>query len=141
MTSSDSEDFKDLSGPWTGVYDYPESAHDPVSFSAILKDVDGNISGEIIEPNTMSQDAGKFLYANVSGTLSGSHLKFMKFYEDFDNDIHEVIYEGTVDKSLTRIEGMWTTIEEDPWSGPFVMNRIRAKKVQKTAEEEVTERL
>lgn len=124
----DQEDrYSDLSGPWTGVYDYPDHQADPVTFNAILAETAGSLSGEIIEPNTINPEAGKFLYASVSGTVAGSSVRFMKFYEDFDEHVHEVIYEGTVDPTLTLIEGRWTTIEETPWSGPFVMNRVRTK--------------
>lgn len=128
------EDFKDLSGSWMGVYDYPDQALDPVSFKAILTDADGMLSGEVIEPNTSMEIPGKFLSAAISGTVSGSHVRFVKFYEDHGDEFGEVVYEGTVDKAMTRIQGEWTTIEEMPWKGPFVMNRVRAGAAQKTDE-------
>jgi hypothetical protein len=132
------EDFENLSGSWTGVYDYPDHALDPVSFKAILIDANGAISGEIIEPNSSMNIAGKFLSANITGTVDGNYVRFVKFYEDYSQEFSEVVYEGTVDQAKTTIKGEWTTIEEMPWKGPFVMNRVRVKAAQKAAEREVT---
>lgn len=115
---------RSLSGLWTGVFDYPWAQFDPVPFNADLLDVLGALTGEIIEPNSMvgAQDAGPELTARIEGARDGLEVSFLKRYAAHVR--HHVRYEGTANARLTRITGIWTTLEVGGgWSGPFVMDR------------------
>lgn len=113
-------DFKNLSGYWTGVYDYA-AADEAVPFNAVLCDEAGQISGEIIEPNTFAQAADRELFSSLSGVLDGGSVTFVKHYEALPGAGHTVLYVGEVDARRTKIEGRWRI--GPSWSGPFVMNR------------------
>ena len=116
----------DLSGDWTGVYDYGLEGQDAVPFTATLIDVGGVIWGDTQEPNTFALDAGPELIAEISGTRSGAELHFRKAYlgnpKGGDYPIH---YTGHVSAGGKRIEGSWRiNVPGVPLSGPFVMTRI-----------------
>lgn len=129
------EDFKSLSGYWTGVYDYAQ-ADEPVPFNAILTDVGGQISGEIIEPNTFAHAPDRELFSSLAGALEGGSVTFVKHYEALPGAGHTVLYVGEVDARRTKIEGRWRI--GSSWSGPFVMNRASdGASVEITAKEEV----
>ncbi len=124
MTQKSSEN---ISGFWTGVYDYPRNYKQPVPFNVILTEDSNILRGEIIEPNTMSPVQNKGLFASLSGTRQGQNINFLKTYEGVPKASHSLLYEGTLDASHTKIEGMWRSVEHPSWSGPFVMNRSSGK--------------
>ena len=134
----------DLSGDWTGVYDYGLEAADAVPFTATLTDVGGVIWGDTQEPNTFAPGAGSELFAEISGTRSGVELHFRKAYlskpEGGEYPIH---YTGHVSAGGKRIEGHWKiNLPGAPFGGPFVMTRITGvtvrRRASKTAEVETT---
>ena len=134
----------DLSGDWTGVYDYGHGGQDAVPFTATLIDVGGVVWGDTQEPNTFAPDAGAELIAEISGTRSGVELHFRKAYlgkpRGGDYPIH---YAGHVSAGGKRIEGHWRiNLPGAPFGGPFVMTRITGVAVSrgrvKTAEVVVT---
>lgn len=116
-------DFKDLTGFWTGVYDYPGGLADPVPFNATLAEADGALTGEIVEPDTMCHDALGDLFASLAGAREGRRVSFAKRYESRQNAGHRVDYEGQANAALTEIRGRWVI---DGFGGPFVMNRSAA---------------
>ncbi|MEZ5714147.1 MAG: hypothetical protein R3D85_02585 [Paracoccaceae bacterium] len=116
----------DLSGDWTGVYDYGGDGPDAVPFTATLIDVGGVIWGDTQEPNSFAPSAGPELIAEISGTRSGAELRFRKAYlgnpEGGDDPIH---YAGHVSAGGKRIEGRWRiNAPGGAIGGPFVMTRI-----------------
>ncbi len=129
MTSDKQSD--NLTGFWTGVYDYPDGHREPVPFNAVIEDVAGALGGEIVEPNTFSSAKDRELFASLSGTRQGSSVHFIKTYERLPNGGHSLIYEGILDATWTRIDGTWSTTPPAwPLSGPFVMNRSDGKKAE-----------
>ncbi|HTK84874.1 MAG TPA: hypothetical protein VL625_07280 [Patescibacteria group bacterium] len=129
-------DGQNLSGFWTGVYDYPDTHEQPVPFNAVIRDEGGSISGEIIEPNTFAKCNDRELFAVLSGTRSGSDVHFVKSYEDLPEAGHCIAYRGTLNADGTKLEGQWSTMEPGySYSGPFVMNRKSGKKAEQKVKE------
>ncbi len=138
MSHSNSPDDS-ISGLWSGVYDYPDNVDEAVPFRAHITDYQGTISGEIEEPNTIAKSGGSTLSARFTGTRNGNTVAFLKYYEDHPETEHAIRYEGTLNADKTKIEGQWTTIDEEfPWSGPFVMNRSIKEKNSGHLKEEAT---
>lgn len=142
---AEDEGFSSLTGAWTGVYDYPTNADDPVAFTATLEETAGALLGEIAEPNTFADAAVDCLLSTISGAHADGQVSFVKCYEGLPGADHEVRYDGSVDAALTKIVGTWriaTDVVGGAWSGPFVMNRARpaAAEVVETAEEAVIDR-
>ena len=123
----------DLSGAWDGTYAYP-SALEPVPFRAELRDHDGRLSGEIVEPAPLYLPPGD-LTALVTGARSASHVRFTKVYDLLEHFRDPVLYEGIVDEEECEIAGSWTI--SPGWSGTFVMTR--PKKAEAEQEQEVEE--
>lgn len=122
------KNVENLSGFWTGVYDYPVPSRQPVPFNAVIEDVSGALSGEIVEPNTFSRTKDRELFASISGTRQGNAVHFIKIYERVPQGGHSVAYQGTLDGTGTRIDGTWRA--HASWSGAFVMNRSGGKKAK-----------
>ena len=114
-----------LSGFWTGVYDYPVASRAPVPFNAVIEDVAGALGGEIIEPNTFSPAKDRELFASLAGRRDGKAVHFVKTYEEVPRGGHSIVYRGTLDAAGTRIDGTWRA--NAFWSGAFVMNRSAGK--------------
>ncbi len=127
---------EDLSGFWTGVYDYPRGLKQAVPFNAMIRDESGDLSGEIIEPNTFATAPDRELFASLSGTRRGGDVHFVKSYEDLPRAGHSIAYSGTLNADRTKLEGTWRSMEPgSTWSGPFVMNRKSGRKTEKKAKE------
>ncbi len=120
-----------LSGHWTGVYDYPANMMEPTPFTAIIHDDGATFYGEILEPNL--NDFGDSvpyseIHADITGQYDGIEVSFIKEYPPMIcESLGQVRYVGSINADFTKIKGVWTTVEAEPWSGPFVMNRIQAK--------------
>ncbi|WP_300531897.1 hypothetical protein [uncultured Mameliella sp.] len=117
----------DLSGDWTGVYDYGLDGDGSVPFAATLFDVGGVIWGTTLEPNTFAPEAGAELEAEISGSRSAREVHFRKAYIGRPRHGEEPVhYTGHVSPDGNRIEGNWTIRGPGFFaSGPFVMNRIK----------------
>lgn len=109
-----------LSGFWTGVYDYRDASMDAVPFNAVLTEAAGAVTGEVVEPNTFCSDATPEVFASLDGDREGERVSFVKRYEDRPGAGHIVRYEGVADAKLETISGTWAVGGD---SGPFVMNR------------------
>lgn len=116
--------FDNLSGYWTGVYDYV-TAEEPVPFNAVISDEAGAVAGECIEPNTFAPTRDRELFASLEGDCIGAAIQFVKRYEDLPGAGHAVRYVGVVNAARTQISGRWTIAPG--WSGDFVMNRAGAR--------------
>jgi hypothetical protein len=127
--SAGSDEPGNLTGFWTGVYDYGSGRKEPVPFNVIIEDNAGSLTGEIIEPNTFSPAKDRELFASLKGTREGTSVHFIKTYEKVPRAGHSIAYAGTLDASRTRIDGTWNgTGPYTSATGPFVMNRGSGKK-------------
>lgn len=124
----------DLSGEWTGIYNYP-AHYPPNSFEAVIRDSGGAISGVIRQPAEFFEPAGTFQHSVIEGSREGSILQFVKIYDDLGRPTPH--YRGVIQPGGDEIEGEWT-IPGD-WSGTFLM--IRGSKVEAAVEIEVGEKV
>jgi hypothetical protein len=122
----------DLSGQWSGIYNYP-ARFPPNPFEATLRDAAGLITGEITQPGEFFEPAGTVQHAVIEGRCEGSLLTFVKFYDDLSRPTPH--YRGTIMEGGEEIEGEWT-IPGD-WSGTFLM--IRGSGASEALERKVTE--
>ncbi len=130
-------DNVDISGEWTGVYDYPSNEDVAVPFRADLSDINGIISGDVREPNTFVNKVGNELFSLVNGKRDGLSITFLKIYESSEEtDSYEIIYEGAINRDITIIQGIWKTTDDLTWSGPFIMNRAQKIELKKDIKQE-----
>lgn len=125
----------DVSGVWDGTYAYP-TALEPVRFRAELRDHEGRLSGEIIEPAPVYLPPGD-LAAMITGARSGSHVRFTKIYDTLEHFRDPVVYDGALDEEECEIAGRW--VIGPSWSGTFVMTRPKnaQAEAEQDAEDEV----
>jgi hypothetical protein len=122
----------DLSGHWTGLYNYPRD-FPPNMFEAVIRDVGGAIAGEISQPGEFFEPPGTVQHALIEGRRQGSELVFIKIYDDIARPTPH--YRGTIQPGGDEIEGEWT-IPGD-WSGTFLM--IRGARAKAAEERKVSE--
>jgi hypothetical protein len=114
---SGEEDF-DLTGQWSGIYNYP-AHYPPNTFEATIRDSNGLITGVITQPGEFFEPAGTVQQSVIDGSRDGSTLRFVKVYDDLARPTPH--YHGIVQPGGDEIEGEWT-IPGD-WSGTFLMIR------------------
>jgi len=119
-----------LTGEWSGKFYYPNNEGSLNPFLARIQDHNGNLSGDITEPNLVGQ-IGDYLYAKISGSCEGREVTFLKTYDGQGDFAHVVHYNGALNESLEIITGFWHI---DDYSGSFKMRR------NTDAEEEQEER-
>jgi hypothetical protein len=124
----------DLSGRWSGIYNYP-SLFPPNTFEADIRDEGGVITGLITQPREFFEGAGAPQQAVIEGRHDGGVLSFVKLYDDLNRPTPH--YRGVVQAGGDEIEGEWT-IPGD-WSGTFLM--IRAAKNEEAVERRVSEQV
>lgn len=126
----------DLSGDWTGMFNYP-GPFPPVGFEAELRDLGGSITGTVSEPDETPYGTTGTLQAIVEGSRQGSGVTFTKMYADAERMPEPVFYSGTIQPDGNEISGHW----EIPghWSGTFLMIRDpgAAESVEGQAAEEI----
>jgi hypothetical protein len=122
----------DLSGQWSGIYNYP-SMYPPNNFEATIRDEGGLITGVIVQPGEFFEPPGTVQHAVIEGSRTGSTLTFIKIYDDLGRPTPH--YRGTIQPGGDEIEGEWT-IPGD-WSGTFLM--IRGAKAGEAIERRVSE--
>ena len=124
----------DLSGPWSGIYNYP-ALYPPNTFEATIRDVGGMITGEISQPGEFFEPPGIVRHAMIEGSRAGSSLSFVKYYDDLDRPTPH--YHGVIQPGGDEIQGEWTI--PGNWSGTFLMVRgLRAAAaVERKVEEKV----
>ena len=124
----------DLSGRWTGIYNYP-ALFPPNMFEAEIRDEGGAISGVITQPREFFEGPGPSQQAVIEGRREGGTLTFVKFYDDLNRPTPH--YRGAIQPGGNEIEGEWT-IPGD-WSGTFLM--IRGAGETEAIERRVSERV
>lgn len=116
----------DLSGPWTGVYFYPEDttwnandAYPPTPFTAEIVDDHGLVSGATLEPDLTGPVRNLEIRASIEGRRAGAELRFTKYPDSPRQDpIH---YTGEISGDGNSIDGHW--VIPGDWSGTFRMQR------------------
>ena len=109
----------DLSGEWTGLFNYPDSLP-TTHFKAMLRDASGLISGLTSEEGESLGLPG-IVHAVIEGRHDGRTIRFTKIYDDLDHAVHPIDYEGMIAPGGDEIEGQWTI--PGHWSGTFLMIR------------------
>jgi hypothetical protein len=124
----------DLSGPWSGIYNYP-ALYPPNTFEAVIRDVDGAITGEIEQPGEFFEPPGIVQHAMIEGSREGSSVRFVKFYDDLGRPTPH--YHGVIQPGGDEIEGEWTI--PGNWSGTFLM--VRGPSARASVARRVTEKI
>ena len=120
-----------LSGSWTGRFDYDNVAYGtPVSFDAVLTETDGELHGEVVEPNTFRPEGTDTLLAVLVGNRNGTAVSFVKTYTDFEETDHPT-YEGTVNATATRVTGRWFFPKTPGVKGTFLLARTAQSAARK----------
>ncbi len=116
---------RDLSGKWSGIFNYPHT-NPPTAFEADIADLGGSIVGTIHEPDLYSVPPGALIAAAIDGHRDGAKVAFSKFYDDRDNDGYGdmVVYAGVLSEDGCEISGRWDI--PGVWSGSFLMIRPAA---------------
>jgi hypothetical protein len=123
----------DLSGHWTGIFNFP-SLLPPGPFEAVIRDIAGAISGVTTEPGCMFDPPGTILDAVLDGSRDGALVAFRKIYSDeLRPDV--VHYQGHIQPGGDEIQGEWAIAGD--WSGTFLM--VRGSKAAAAAERRVGE--
>ncbi|MDT9599578.1 hypothetical protein [Sphingosinicella rhizophila] len=123
-----SDDGHDLSGAWTGLFNYP--AHLPqTEFQARLRDLAGSVTGETTETGGHLGLTGT-AHGMIEGHHEGGILHFTKIYDDLDHAGHPIHYRGTIAAGGDEIEGRWDI--PGAWSGTFLMIRNPAARQSAT---------
>ena len=111
----------DLTGVWDGQFEYPRN-YEPTSFTCVLMDVGGALSGTITEHSNNGPTKGQTLEATLLGSRRDSDVRFTKLYPARTaNHDKPVLYAGTLSLDGFEIEGEWTV--PGSWSGRFLMIR------------------
>jgi len=126
----------DLSGQWSGLYNYPIPAP-PTSFEAVIRDTGGLITGETSEAGDTPDCAGQLLHALIEGRREGARVHFVKVYDHLGRAANPITYDGQVLSGGDEIEGRWTI--PGIWSGTFMM--VRARKEETAAQRKVSEEI
>ena len=119
----------DLTGEWSGIYNYP-ALYPPNSFEASIRDSGGIVTGVIRQPGEFFERAGTHQHAVIEGSRAGSLVRWVKIYDDLGRATPQ--YQGTVHSGGDEIEGTWH-IPGD-WSGTFMMMRRRKEQASETRE-------
>src|SRR6478752_3371880 len=117
----------DLTGEWTGIYNYP-ALYPPNTFEASIRDAGGAITGVIQQPGEVVDPPGMRNHAVIEGRRRGSSVRWVKIYDDLSRATPH--YRGTIDPSGDEIEGTWHI--PGNWSGTFMMMRRRKEEAGET---------
>lgn len=92
---------------WEGRYEY-QDRRAPVLFTLQLVERDGSIRGQTSEPATFGDGSSPYLYANISGRISGTSIFFTKTYDGTGGQNHSVEYRGTISRDGSIMSGTWS---------------------------------
>lgn len=109
---------RDLSGSWSGIYNYPHSQPSN-GFEVELRDAGGVLTGECAERS--EGDSSIIAHAIIEGSRQGDAVTFTKSYDTLASAARPVQYAGALRDDGDEISGRWT-IPGD-WSGSFIMTR------------------
>jgi hypothetical protein len=124
----------DLSGQWSGIYNYP-ARFPPNTFEATIRDTGGLVTGVITQPGEFFEPPGTVQTAVIEGRREGSQLSFIKIYDDLGRPTPH--YRGTIQPGGDEVEGEWTI--PGNWSGTFLM--IRGAKTGAAIARKVSEKV
>lgn len=123
----------DLTGEWSGIYNYP-ALYPPNSFEASIRDSGGIITGVIRQPGEFFERSG-IQHAVIEGSREGNLVRWVKLYDDLGRATPH--YQGTIHPDGDEIDGTWH-IPGD-WSGTFLMIRRRTERASEARK--VTEKI
>ncbi len=110
----------DLSGQWNGTFTYPANLGPATPFLLDMRDLNGALSGQIIEPEQF-YGAMVTLNAVLFGVRSGRTVDFTKKYIDPpDGYEYPVDYVGRLSADGLIVSGVWSLPGAD---GSFEMHR------------------
>ena len=117
-----SDDPLDLTGAWTGIYDYPRGMP-PNRFTASLRETGGTVTGETVEPSPSDHAGygGGDAHAFLDGRRDSAQVSFVKHYDAAHRAATPVAYAGTISGDGDEITGRWEVAGH--WSGTFIMIR------------------
>jgi hypothetical protein len=123
-----------LTGVWEGLFNWP-IRRPPTSFTAVLIDTGGTLSGSVHEIAQGGPFDGRELTAMIAGLRSGGSVSFTKTYEPGAARFAPVAYDGSLNADLTEIDGTWTIKRR--MSGRFLMMRSRRPSEAVETEEKI----
>src|SRR3546814_17688114 len=88
----------DLTGHWTGLYNYPDGP--PVPFEAQLRESSGCVTGTTTATSDLVAGHGQTLHAVIDGRRKGGSIRFLKMYDEATGG-----YEGWNDACALHAEG------------------------------------
>ena len=124
----------DLSGQWSGIYNYP-ALYPPNTFEATIRDSGGVVTGVITQPGEFFEPPGTVQQAVIDGRRNGTSLSFVKMYDDLNRPTPH--YHGVIQAGGDEIEGEWTI--PGNWSGTFLM--VRGPRTKASVERRVPEKI
>ena len=127
-----SQDRLDMTGLWHGTYVYPRFAGPTTPFAANILDVDGRLTGSIIEPNLIGISSEE-LEAAIAGNRNGRAVDFIKTYDGKSDAANSVDYVGLLSDDGNTVTGVWSF---EAWDGTFEMHRDARLEDLVSAEEE-----
>jgi hypothetical protein len=115
----------DVTGVWTGKYEYPAgSMQAPVEFTIIFLQKGDDLTGHVKETNTFGKQPEPFLHSSLKGRLNKEtrDLTFTKTYDGTAGASHSVEYSG-------RIAEDGATVDGGSWklgglSGTFLLSKV-----------------
>ena len=124
----------DLTGEWTGIYNYP-ALYPPNAFEASIRDTDGMITGVTRQRREIVEAPGGPQHAVIEGTRQGGLVRWVKMYDDLTRATPH--YSGRIQPGGDEIEGEWHI--PGNWSGTFLM--VRARKANAAEQRKVSEEI
>src|ERR1700712_4965533 len=94
----------DLSGAWSGVYNYParpQAEH----FDAVLFDAGGSFTGTTYEVARQIRPQPVELSATLRGSHTAGEVRFVKIYDGKGGLNHSVAYSGALNADGDEISG------------------------------------
>jgi len=92
---------------YEGTYFYARNTAAPVPFTLDLQVNGTSVWGRTSEPATFGDGSSAYLYANISGTISGLNISFVKTYDGTGGPRHSVQYQRTLTSALSSMSGRW----------------------------------
>ena len=115
-----------VTGFWTGEYNYGAGSPAKVSFDAELTQTGTTLFGHSTEQNTFDIKAGQILIADLFGKVSGHDVSFTKSYTNTSSMRDKIIYKGALSDDGHLITGSWSII--GVFTGRFRMTRAIEQK-------------
>ncbi len=120
-------DYQDMSGIWHGEFQCDDDDRS-VSFTVWFQDMESNLLGNSLEPNTFAPCAADELSAEFSGERNGLSFRASKIYTSelgFQNGT--LIYDGRVSLDFSTASGTWSFPKSPPQTGTFQLTRASNK--------------